>query len=134
MMAFRLFAAILAVSPNANLAAHSAVNPIRKVVSMLQAMEKQVAVEGEKDKELYEKYMCYCKTSGNDLANSIAAAEAKISSLPSEIEAAEEEQKQAAAALKQAKADRKAAKEAKADATAVRENQAATFASLKAEL
>merc|ERR1719150_31474 len=91
--------------------ARSAINPIRKVVAMLQEMERQVTEEGAKDKEIYEKYMCYCKSSGSDLTKSIAAAEAKISSLPSEIEAAEEEAKQAAEALKQAKADRAAAVE-----------------------
>merc|ERR1719150_1809792 len=114
--------------------ARSAINPIRKVVAMLQEMERQVTEEGAKDKEIYEKYMCYCKSSGSDLTKSIAAAEAKISSLPSEIEAAEEEAKQASAALKQAKADRDAAKEAMADATALREKEASTFAALKAEL
>jgi chemotaxis receptor (MCP) glutamine deamidase CheD len=52
-------------------------NPIRKVVTMLQGMQKRVTEEGAKEKELYEKFMCYCKTSGSDLAASIAAAEKK---------------------------------------------------------
>jgi len=64
----------------------AAKNPIRRVVDMLQAMQAKVTAEGEHEKELYEKYMCYCKSSGSDLSDSIAAAEAKISSLPSEIE------------------------------------------------
>jgi cytochrome c5 len=37
------------------------VNPIRKVVNMLQAMQKKVEAEGEKEKELFDKFMCYCK-------------------------------------------------------------------------
>jgi hypothetical protein len=32
----------------------SSANPIRRVVSMLQAMQKKVAAEGEKEKELME--------------------------------------------------------------------------------
>merc|ERR1719382_1676032 len=78
-----------------------------------------VQAEGEHEKELYEKYMCYCKSSGSDLSDSIAAAEAKISSLPSEIEAAEEAQVQA--------------KEAMAEATAQREKEASTYAAYKAD-
>eukprot|EP00425_Heterocapsa_triquetra_P009464 CAMPEP_0195130618 /NCGR_PEP_ID=MMETSP0448-20130528/143541_1 /TAXON_ID=66468 /ORGANISM="Heterocapsa triquestra, Strain CCMP 448" /LENGTH=74 /DNA_ID=CAMNT_0040168535 /DNA_START=11 /DNA_END=232 /DNA_ORIENTATION=- len=38
-------------------------NPIRKVVTMLQNMQMKVTEEGEKEKELYNKFMCYCKTS-----------------------------------------------------------------------
>merc|ERR1719450_2062284 len=97
------------------------VNPIRKVVTMLQMMMKKVAAEGEKEKELFEKYMCYCKSSGGALAKSIADAEEKIPQVVSDIEAAEAE-------MKQHKTDRADAKKAMADATAVREKEAAAFA------
>jgi hypothetical protein len=40
---------------------HANVNPIRKVVTMLQNMQKKVEVEGKKEEELFEKFMCYCK-------------------------------------------------------------------------
>merc|ERR1719198_1024793 len=86
--------------------------PVRKVVGLLQAMEAKVKAEGEKEKELYEKFMCYCKNSGGDLDASIAAAEAKAPALTSEIEAAEGKLEQAKADLKQAQVDRSAAKEA----------------------
>merc|ERR1719379_486966 len=82
---------------------------------------------------MYEKYMCWCKTSGGDLSASIAAAEAKIGSLPSEIEASEELMVQLKAGLKKAQEDRSAAKAAMAEATAIREKDASVFASLKAE-
>jgi cytochrome c5 len=55
-----------------------AINPIRRVVSMLQMMQKKIAAEGDAEKELYEKFMCWCKTGGSALAKSIADAEAKI--------------------------------------------------------
>jgi hypothetical protein len=51
-----------------------AANPIRKVVTMLQAMEKKVTAEGEKETELFEKFMCYCKNGDEALAASIADA------------------------------------------------------------
>merc|ERR1740138_666294 len=111
----------------------AAANPIRKVVSMLQAMQSKVTEEGKKEKEMFEKYMCYCKTGKSDLGASISAAEAKISALPSEIEALQEQKAQDEAALKSAQSDRSAAKEAMAQATAMREKEAATYAAFKAE-
>merc|ERR1719482_2345840 len=108
-------------------------NPIRRVVTMLQSMEKQVTKEGEKETELYEKFMCYCKNGASDLVKSIADAEEKLGSLPKEIEAAESEVKQLKADIKQAQEDRAAAKKAMAEATALREKEAKVFADYKAE-
>jgi len=108
-------------------------NPIRKVVTMLQAMEKKVTAEGEKETELFEKFMCYCKNGDEALAKSIADAEEKVGQLPKDIEAAESEVKQLKADLKQHQTDRAAAKTAMAEATKIREKEAASFASLKAE-
>merc|ERR1719356_679307 len=60
-------------------------NPIRKVVTMLESMQKKVAAEGEKEKQMYEKYKCYCKTSGADLESSIASASTKAPEVSSAI-------------------------------------------------
>merc|ERR1719191_51591 len=108
-------------------------NPIRKVVTMLQSMQKKVTAEGEKEKELFEKFMCYCKNGAGDLQKSIADAEEKLGTLPKEIEAAESEEKQLKADIKQAQDDRAAAKKAMAEATALREKEAKVFADYKAE-
>merc|ERR1719356_1446312 len=99
-------------------------NPIRRVVSMLQALQTKVSEEGEAEKKIYEKYMCYCKSGASDLGASIAAAETKISSLPSEIEATEATMTQAKAVLATATEDRAAAKAAMAEATSIREKDA----------
>ena len=69
---------------------------------MLQAMQAKVQAEGEKEKELYEKFMCYCKTGGSDLSASIAAAEGKTGQLPSAIEEAEASLSQLKEDVKQA--------------------------------
>jgi outer membrane murein-binding lipoprotein Lpp len=108
-------------------------NPIRKVVTMLQSMQKKVTAEGEKEKELFEKFMCYCKNGAGALGKSIADAEAKAPQLASDIEEAEAQVKQLKADLKQHQTDRAAAKQAMAEATAIREKEAATYAALKAE-
>jgi len=103
-------------------------NPIRKVVTMLQSMQKKITVEGEKEKELYEKYMCYCKTSGGALQKSVSDAETKIPEVGSDIKEGEAKLAQLKEDLKQHQVDRAAAKEAVAEATALREKEAAAYA------
>jgi len=112
----------------------SGANPIRKVVTMLQMMQKKVEAEGEKEKELFDKFMCYCKNSGGDLAKGIADSEEKVGELPSAIEEAEASLKQLKEDLKKAQTDRAAAKAAIAEATAIREKEAATFATESGDL
>jgi len=108
-------------------------NPIRKVVTMLQSMQTKVSEEGEKEKELFDKFQCYCKSSDKTLGESIAAAEAKAPNVGSAIQETEEKKTQTEAGLAQDKADREAAKIAMADATAIREKEAAAFAAEKSE-
>jgi predicted nucleic acid-binding Zn-ribbon protein len=108
-------------------------NPIRKVVTMLQALQAKVKAEGEKEEELFEKFMCYCKNGKATLEKSIADAEAKLGDVTSAIEEGEAQIKQLKADLKDHQADRAAAKAAMAEATTIREKEAASFAALKAE-
>jgi len=131
-----LAACTLVVTPGAlqqSSAATTAANPIRKVVTMLQNMQKKVEEEGEAEKKLYDKFMCYCKSGGKDLESSIGAAEEKVSTLPSQITAAEERLTQLKDDIKQHQTDRAAAKGSMKKATAVRDKEAAEFAKLKAE-
>jgi len=108
-----------------------ALNPIRKVVNLLQAMQKKVEEEGEAEAKLYEKFMCYCKNGASDLEASISAAEDKLASLPNEIKAAVEKLTQLKADVKQHQTDKQAAKDAMAEATAIRKKEAAAFAKEK---
>merc|ERR1719454_1673068 len=109
MAAMRCFVALLAFVGSAGALKVSSqsqltVNPIRRVVTMLQKMQKQVTAEGKKEEELFEKFMCYCKNGKATLEASIEAAKNKNANLLSAIEETE-------AALKQTKAELKAAKE-----------------------
>jgi chromosome segregation ATPase len=124
---------LLAIAPAAGIAADASANPVRKVVTLLQKMQEQVKKEGEKEKELYEKFMCYCKTGGSDLSASITAAETKIPQLSAEIESAESAKAETEAALAQARSDLKEAKAAMAAATAQREKEAAAFAKFQTD-
>jgi len=69
--------------------AEAGANPIRKVVTMMQNMQKEIAETGAKEKELFDKFMCYCKNAGGDLSKSISENEAKASELPSQVEESE---------------------------------------------
>jgi len=111
----------------------NAANPIRKVVSMLQMMQKKVEAEGEKDKELFDKFMCYCKNAGGDLTKSIADANTKLPRVASDIEEGEAKVATMKEELKQAQVDRSAAEAAMAEATSLRKKEAAAFAVLKDE-
>jgi len=106
----------------------SAVNPIRRVVTMLQNMEKKVEAEGEKQEALFEKFMCYCKNGKGALAASIESATGKNAQLEASI-------KETSAALAGAKSDLKTAQTSRADAkaavakaTALRQKEAAAYA------
>jgi len=103
------------------------VNPIRKVVTLLQAMQKKVEAEGEKEQALFEKFMCYCKNSGNDLAGSIKAAEAKAPEVTANLEEAEHHMNQLKTAVADAKTSRAASIKAMDEATALRKKEKAEY-------
>jgi len=111
----------------------SRANPIRKVVTMLQGMQKKVEAEGEKEKELFEKYMCYCKNSGGDLAKSIGDAGTKMPQLEADIKEGEAKKKQLDEDIKQHQTDRSAAKSAMAEATTLRKKEADAYAKESSE-
>jgi len=115
------------------LEARSAANPIRKVVNLLQAMQKKVEQEGEKEKELYEKFMCYCKTGSSDLQKSIADAETKIGELATSVKEAAADLAKTQEDLAEHKSDRAAGEKAMKEATALREKEAAVYAKFKAD-
>jgi len=109
-------------------------NPIRKVVTLLQKMQQKVEAEGKKETELYEKFMCYCKSGNGELSASISAAEDKVPAVSSNIKASQARLEQTKEDLKQAQADRSSAKDAMQEATAIRKKEAAAFAKEKAEM
>jgi len=110
------------------------VNPIRKVVTMLQMMQNKVTAEGKKAEAIYDKFMCYCDNADTLLGGAITAAENKIPQLEAAIGGDLAEKTQLEADLKAHKADRAAAKEAIAKATALREKEATAFAKESGDL
>ena len=122
MVRFAVLFASLVVSAHS-----SALNPVRKVVTLLQSMQQKVQDEGTQELELYNRYMCHCRSGGADLSGTIGAAEEKVPAVSSDIEESEARLTGAKADLKQAQSDRAAAKATMAQATALREKEAAAF-------
>jgi len=109
-------------------------NPVRKVVTMLQIMQRKVMQEGEKEKELHDKFVCYCDTYSNvELRKSVAADKAKIEELTSAVQAGQGQLEQLQEDLKKHTAEAASAETAIKDATALREKEAAAFAASSAE-
>jgi len=109
-------------------------NPIRKVVTLMQNMQGEIEAEGEKEKELYEKFMCFCKGSYAELTKKDEDAKAKIDELGAKLKAEEAEKTQIGQELVDHKKDREAAKADLEEATALRGKEAAEFSATKADM
>uniref|UniRef100_A0A7S1GEU9 Uncharacterized protein n=1 Tax=Oxyrrhis marina TaxID=2969 RepID=A0A7S1GEU9_OXYMA len=79
-------------------AEQASVNPIRRIVGMLQNMQEKVEAEGKTQDSLFEKFICYCERNKKELAKSIEESKSKITSLESSIESAVAEKTQVEAA------------------------------------
>jgi len=97
-------------------------------------MQKKVESEGEKEQEMFDKFMCYCKNSGGTLEKAISENETKSGEMPAEIEEGEANLKQTKEDLKKDQSDRTAAKMALEEATGIREKESATFAKESGDL
>jgi hypothetical protein len=108
-------------------------NPIRKVVTMLQDMQKSVEAEGEKEKNLFDKFMCYCNNGAGQLENSIETASAQIDSLNGKIAADGAQKSQFEQDIVQHKSDKVTAEKTIKESTAMREKEANDFAASSGE-
>merc|ERR1719478_1103595 len=109
------------------------VNPIRKVVTMLQNMQTKIAAEGAKKEKMFDQYMCYCNNADGTLGKSISDAQTKIPQVESSIKEGAALKKQLEAELKDAQVGRVEAKDAIAKATGIREKEAAAYAKVKSD-
>merc|ERR1719253_1638308 len=107
-------------------------NPIRKVVTLLQDMQKEIEAEGEKEEEAFDKFMCYCDGSTGDMQKGADAGAQKADELASQLEALKAEKTQLEQELVQHQADRATAKQdaSKADNLRTKENKEFTAAEL----
>jgi len=121
MMSLRLLVLALIVS------VASAANPIRRVVNMLQDMQKKIEAEGERDKKLFDKFMCYCTNGKVDLEKAVKDAETKIPATKARLQEAKSQKEQFESDLKKHKEAFGDAKDAIGEAMAIRSKEAKAF-------
>eukprot|EP00928_Gymnodinium_smaydae_P089899 TRINITY_DN73784_c0_g1_i1.p1 TRINITY_DN73784_c0_g1~~TRINITY_DN73784_c0_g1_i1.p1 ORF type:complete len:776 (-),score=221.93 TRINITY_DN73784_c0_g1_i1:53-2380(-) len=109
-------------------------NPIRKVVVMLQSMEKKITEEGRKAEGLYEKAMCFCKDGEAQLEASVKAAQEKIPNLESSIKEATSNHQQLSQDLKMHRQTRAQAEQGVETAVALRDKAAKAYAKESGDL
>jgi len=109
-------------------------NPIRKVVGMLQDMQKSVEAEGKKEQGLFDTFMCYCNNGASSLDNAIQTASSQIDSLTGKVETESAQKSQNEQDIKQHKTDREQAQATIKESTAMRQKEANEFAASSGEM
>jgi len=98
-------------------------NPIRKVVTILQDMQKELEAEGVTEQKMFDKFMCYCDGNTDGMSKAAEDAGQKITELKSKLEAEKAEKAQLDQELIQHKQDRESAKADLDQASTIREKE-----------
>merc|ERR1719265_2765662 len=97
-------------------------------------MQKEIEAEGAKEKELFDKFMCFCSGSGGDMTKAAEDTKAKIEELAAKLKGEEAESSQIAQELIDHKKDREGATQDLEEATVLREKEATEYAETKADM
>merc|ERR1719443_2360765 len=103
------------------------VNPIRKIVVMMENMQKEIDAQQAKDQELYDKFMCFCDNGAADLLKTASDAEAAGKAAAAQLEADTAEKAQLESDLKTHASDLANAEKDLAEATNIREKEKSEF-------
>jgi len=114
-------------------ASHSP-NPVRRVLNMLQMMQRKVQIEGENQEKLFNKYMCFCQTSLQTVNSEIVVEEAVIPQVDGEIKEETAEKASLGSDVVDATADYAEAEKALKDATALRTKENKEFTATDAQM
>merc|ERR1719379_2419844 len=96
-------------------------------------MQKKVEAEGEKAKALFDKFMCYCEQSKEQLDGSIEQGEDKVPEQESVIKEATATEGQLKQELVEHKKDREDAEKTTAESTEMRKKEEKAFAAESSE-
>jgi septal ring factor EnvC (AmiA/AmiB activator) len=102
-------------------------NPIRKVLGMLKDMQDELTREQESEKDLFEKAMCACSTSEDELSKIITHSDSEISRLTAKVAADTAQKTKLEAELKAHNADKAKTESGIAQATSLRGKEHASF-------
>merc|ERR1719453_2072657 len=121
-----LFAFLLLAVPSCALQVQGQ-NPIRKIVNLLENMQKEIEAEGAKEKELFDKFMCFCDNGAADLLKSASDAKAANKAATAKLEASSSEKTQLEEDIKTHTTDLETATADLESATSIRNKEKAEF-------
>jgi chromosome segregation ATPase len=64
-----------------SLAAAAQLNPVTRVVELMEGLQKKILADGDAEQDLYDKFKCWCTKVINAKTESIAANEARVDEL-----------------------------------------------------
>jgi len=102
-------------------------------VTLMQNMQKEVEAEGAKEKDMFDKFMCYCNGGTGGLKKAIADSGAQIEELGAKLKSEEAEKVQTAQDLIGHKKDREGATADIEEATMLRGKENTAFEAEKAD-
>lgn len=103
------------------------VNPIRKIINLLENMQKEIEAEGEKEKVLFDKFMCFCDNGAGDLLKAASDADAQNKAATAQLEQDSAEKAQLEEDIKTHTTDLEAATKDLEEATTIREKEKSEF-------
>merc|ERR1719316_1774050 len=122
----RVVLALLVCSASASShASRVQVNPIRKITGLLENMQKEIEEQGEKEKELYDKFMCFCDAGTADLLKTATDAEAANKAAAAQLESDTSEKAQLEQDIKTHTSDLENAQKDLEEATMIRDKSKA---------
>jgi len=110
-MAFSLVLLLATWSSVEALNLREQMNPIRKIVTLLQDMQKEIETDGETEQKAYDKFMCYCDGNSGSMADSADESTKMIATLGSKLDTLRAEKSQMDQELKGHQESRSAAKQ-----------------------
>mmetsp|Transcript_7961 Transcript_7961/g.22072 ORF Transcript_7961/g.22072 Transcript_7961/m.22072 type:complete len:770 (+) Transcript_7961:56-2365(+) len=107
--------------------ARERVNPVKRVVNLLNKMKSELEAEADNEAEMYDKMVCWCETNEKEKTKAIVDAEARDAQLSAEIEERAARFGQLAAEIKNTKEEIEANTQTLEQAISLREKEAAKF-------
>jgi len=109
-------------------------NPIRRIVSIMQNMQKEIEAEGEKEEEAFDKFMCYCDGNTDGMKASADAGSQKAAELSSQVEAKKAEKAQLEQELADHQSSRETAKQDAKKASSLRAKENGEFVAASTDM
>merc|ERR1719321_1062117 len=107
--------------------AETSVNPIRKIIVLLENMQKEIEAEGEKEKVLFDNFMCFCDNGAGDLLKAANEAEAQNKAATAQLEQDSSEKAQLEEDIKTHTSDLEGATKDLEEATTIRDKEKSEF-------